>query len=454
MFLLAPTMRGSMSRPTAQPTSSGLLLQPNLPICQQDLPLDRYEDAFRPYAEEYLALPDRTPETILPWLDGYITPAVDHFGDSLLLLAHYYMGGEIVKLVERYGGAVSDSYMLALQALRQPEKKVIVESAVHFMAETVAILAADDQSVWITNPRAGCTMEMMAKDWMVDPVAAQLLERYGDDIATVAYMNTSGRLKALAGRTGGAVCTSSNAHHIVAAIREGASKIFFVPDEHLGRNTAHRLGIEQDRVIVLPQPTHMPPDFQISDCVGGLAAIDQAEMIVWGGYCGVHTVFTTSQVSWWHEQGWEVHVHPECPLDVVLAADGAGSTNYLWKLVEAAPQGAKLAIGTEGHFVQNAKTLAASRGVEVRHLTETPETTPAGCGCATMSRNDPPHLAGMLDLLRRGEAPEINRVLAGDQVAEDTGSRQRLPDEQRAVLVSEAKMALERMISITEASNR
>ncbi len=452
--MLGRTMRGSMSRPAANPTSTGLVLQPTLPICQADLPLDRYEDAFKPYAEEYLALPDRTPETVLPWLDRYVTPAVEYFGDSLLLLAHYYMGGEIVKLVERYGGAVSDSYMLALQALRQPEKKVIVESAVHFMAETVAILAADDQSVWITNPRAGCTMEMMAKDWMVDPVASQLLERYGDDIATVAYMNTSGRLKALAGRTGGAVCTSSNAHHIVASIRETASKVFFVPDEHLGRNTAHRLGIAQNRVAVLPTPSAITPDFRLADMPGGIEVLDKAEMIVWGGYCGVHTVFTTSQVAWWHEQGWEVHVHPECPLDVVLAADGAGSTNYLWKLVEAAPQGARLAIGTEGHFVQNASAFASQRGVEVRHLTETPATSGTGCGCATMSRNDPPHLAGMLDLLRRGDAPEINRVLAGDQVSEDTGARQRLTQDQRATLVAEARLALERMISITEASHR
>jgi quinolinate synthase len=122
----------------------------------------------------------------------YAKPALDHFGDSLLLVAHFYMGGEIVKLVERYGGAVSDSYQLALQAARNPHKKVIVESAVHFMAESIAILAHDDQSVWITNPKAGCTMEMLAKDYMVEPVAEQLIERYGDDLLVIAYMNTGG----------------------------------------------------------------------------------------------------------------------------------------------------------------------------------------------------------------------------------------------------------------------
>ena len=107
--------------------SAGITLQPDVPICQGDLPLDWYQDEFKPYAEEYIALKDRTPECVIPWLDSYIKPAIDHFGDSLLLLAHYYMGGEIVKLVERYGGIVADSYALAMQAKCNPHKKVIVE---------------------------------------------------------------------------------------------------------------------------------------------------------------------------------------------------------------------------------------------------------------------------------------------------------------------------------------
>lgn len=439
-----------MGSSLTNPTATGLRLQPDMPICQQDLPLDRYDEAFVPYAQEYLALPDRTPETVLSWLDGYVVPAIEHFGDSLLLLAHFYMGGEIVKLVERYGGAVADSYVLALQARSQPEKKVIVESAVHFMAETVAILAADDQAVWITNPRAGCTMEMMAKDWMVQPIAAQLIERYGDSMATVAYMNTSGRLKALAGRTGGAVCTSSNAHHIVAATLHDVDRVFFVPDEHLGDNTAHRLGIDRDQTLVLPDPQTLPRDFDLADLPGGLDRLDRAKMIHWGGFCGVHTVFTTEQVAWWHDQGWEVHVHPECPLEVVLAADGSGSTKYLWSLISNAAAGAKIAIGTEGHFVRNAIEHAATRGVEVRPLTDIPGAAAAGCGCATMSRNDPPHLAGMLDLLRRGEAPEINRVLPGDRIDERSGARTRLDSAERDTLVQEAKLALQRMIDVTE----
>lgn len=442
--------------PTAPPRSSGIVLRPDLPVCQTDLPLDWYQEEFKPYAEEYLALPDRKPATVLPWLDRYAIPARDHFGDALLLLAHFYMGGEVVKLVERYGGTIADSYVLALQAARNPTKRVIVESAVHFMAETIAILANDDQSVWITNPKAGCTMEMLAKEWMVLPAAEQLVARYGDDLAVVAYMNTGGRLKALAGRTNGAVCTSSNAHKIVAQIRKEGRRVLFVPDHHLGRNTAWKLGIPLERVVQLAEPREWAKGMKLgpASAPGGLEALDAAEMILWGSYCGVHTVFRREHVDWWRARGWKVLVHPESPLEVVQAAHGSGSTDYLWKAVQGARAGERLVIGTEGHFVRNARELARSRGVEVVHLTEIPEPgfPAAGCGCATMSRNDPPHLAGMLDLLRRGKGPDLNRVLAGDVVDETTGRRERLDDDDRAEMVRDARRALERMIEITEAS--
>jgi quinolinate synthase len=421
-------------------------LQPELPVCQTDLPLDWYQEEFKPYAEEYLALPDRKPATLFAWLDRYVKPAQAHFGDSLLLLAHFYMGGEIVKVVERYGGGVADSYQLALQARNHPEKKVIVESAVHFMAEAIAILAHADQSVWITNPKAGCSMEMLAKDYLVLSVADQLVERYGEALTTVAYMNTGGRLKALAGRTGGAACTSSNAHQVVAWARKSGKRIFFVPDEHLGRNTAHKLGIAPERVFTLPDPRRGQITLDSLD----LAALDRAEMILWGSSCGVHTIFTPAMVRYWQERDYRVLVHPESPLETVLAADGSGSTNYLWSEFEKAPRGAKLAIGTEGHFVKNARSEAIHRGIEVVHLAEIPGSTLGGCGCATMSRNDPPHLAGMLDLLRRGQAPEINRVLAGDVMNERTMGRERLSERERTELVAEARLALENMIAVVE----
>ncbi len=441
--------------PTAPATSSGIRLEPGVPICQTDLPLDWYQAEFKPYAEEYLALPDRTPESVLPWLDGYAAPALAHFGDALLLVAHFYMGGEIVKLVERYGGSVADSYQLALQAVRHPEKKVIVESAVHFMAESIALLANPDQQVWITNPKAGCTMEMLAKDHMVLPVADQLAERFGEELCVVAYMNTSGRLKALAGRTGGAVCTSSNAHQVVDWALRQRQRVFFVPDKHLGRNVASRIGLDlRAEVVALPDPQGLRGNLRLDETTvpGGLAALDRARLILWGSFCGVHTVFQPAQVRWWQARGWRVLVHPESPLEVVQAADGSGSTSYLWNEVLRAPKGSRLAIGTEAHFVANAREQARQRGVEVAQIADIPD--PAlesqGCGCATMSRNDPPHLAGMLDLLRRGTPPDLNRVLPGDAIDELSGRRERLAEAERARLTEEARTALERMIDITE----
>jgi len=438
-----------MSSPYLSP--SGLRIRPDMPICQQDLPLDRYQEEFRPYAEEYLALPDRRADTVLRWLDAYVEPALGQFGPSLMLLAHYYMGGEIVKLVERYGGRIADSYELALQTRSHPEVMHFVESAVHFMAESIAILASDNQSVWITNPKAGCTMEMMAKDWMIEPAFDELRARYGDDLLMIAYMNTSGRVKALAGQTGGSVCTSSNADAILKWALAQGKKIFFVPDRHLGEVVSARAGLKGEDLFqwsggeegarVIPQ--EMTPARR--------EALDRARIVLWGSWCGVHTLFRPDQVEHWRGEGYRVLVHPECPKPVVDAADGAGSTKYLWNAVMQARPGDRIAIATEGHFVRNAREQAALRGVEVVNVADVPD-DPAqsrGCGCATMSRNDPPHLAALLDLLRKGRAPDLNRVLPGDVVSETTGSRERLSERERESLVRDARRSLERMIAVT-----
>ena len=434
-------------------TPSRITLRPGIDLCQSDLPLDWYQDEFRPYAQEYLALPDRTPETVMPWLDGYVRPAIDAFGPSLMLAAHFYMGGEIVKLVERYGGHVGDSYALATMAARSPGAEVIVQSAVHFMAEAIALLAEPHQRVYITNPKAGCTMEMMAREDAVEPITDQLLDRYGDELMVIAYMNTSGRIKALAGRTGGATCTSSNAHLVLDWARRRARRVLFIPDRHLGENTAARIGIAPDRIATLPTPSGYGAAIELDDP----ACCDDAELILWGAYCGVHTVFEPAHVHAWQGLGYTVLVHPECPRSVVECADGQGSTNQLWDMVMTAPRGSRFAIGTEGHFVRNLKEQAAIRGIEVEHLAAAP--VPglrrfAGCGCATMSRNDPPHLAGMLDLLRRGAPPDLNRVLPGDVVSETTGVRDRLAEPERSGMVAHARDAMRRMIEITERARR
>lgn len=206
-------------------------VKPDMQVCQDDYPLDKYQQEFLPYAEEYQALPDRDILTTLYWMQPYVEAAQKHFGDALLLLAHYYMGGEIVKIIQYFGGIIGDSYQLALMAVEHPEKKIIVESAVHFMAESISILAHNDQSVYITNPKSGCTMEMLAKDFMVQPAIDQLNARYGaENILPVCYMNTSGRIKAMTGAQGGAVCTSSNVKKIFQWALQQNKKILFIPD--------------------------------------------------------------------------------------------------------------------------------------------------------------------------------------------------------------------------------
>ena len=192
------------SQTTYQPEKTLMKITNDMSVCQSDYPLDWYPADFIPYAEEYQALPDRKLTTVLAWMTPYIKKAQNHFGDELMLLAHYYMGGDIVRLIEQFGGHIGDSYQLALMAANHPEKSVIIESAVHFMAESISILANEHQHVYITNPKAGCTMEMFAKDFMVEPAFLDLNERYGaKNILPVCYMNTSGRVKAMTGAQGG-----------------------------------------------------------------------------------------------------------------------------------------------------------------------------------------------------------------------------------------------------------
>ncbi len=433
---------------------SGLEIRPGIPICQSDLPLDRYQEEFRPYAEEYLALPSRTPEHVLPWMDRYLQPALAHFGDKLLLLSHYYMGGEIVKLCERYGGRIADSYELALAAAAHPEAEFIVESAVHFMAESIATLAHPHQQVFITNPRAGCTMELYAKEFHIAPFFEQLRERWGEQLMVVAYMNTSGRVKALAGQTGGAVCTSSNAQHVLRWALAHRKKVLWVPDRHLGEVACWQIGLPPQQQYLWPAGTEGMLLKVSSLSAAEQARLDGARVVLWGSSCGVHTVFKPSMVEYWKARGWRVLVHPECPLPVVQAADGTGSTKFLWNAVKDAPRGSRIAIATEAHFVSNARDLGRQHGVEVVHMADipAPEFASMGCGCATMSRNDPPHLVALVDLLAKGRAPDINRVAVGDAVDEVSGFRERLDPEERALVAAHARAALQRMVEITEAA--
>jgi quinolinate synthase len=437
------------------PEKSLLALSNDMAICQSDYPKDWYQQDFIPYAEEYLALPDRKLTTIYQWMAPYVKKAKAHFGDSLLLLAHYYMGGEIVKLIEHFGGIVGDSYQLALMAVRHPEKSTIIESAVHFMAESISILAKPHQDVYITNPKAGCTMEMLAKDFMVEPAFLDLNERFGQqNILPVCYMNTSGRVKAMTGAQGGAVCTSSNVKKIFQWALKQNKKILFIPDRHMGENVAFWLGIEN--IAYWPGGTDGANYNLAAQSQQTLNQFDQAQLILFDSHCAVHTYYSAHMVDYWNSKGYNTVVHPECTNAVIRLAQAAGSTAFIWDHVINDRAGTKkYAIGTENHMVNNLKAAAHGLGIDVVSLGQAPQeglSKPQGCGCATMSRNDPPHLVAVLDLLRQGKTLDYNTVKSGDIVNEFSGMRQRLDEKEQRWVIDNAKKALENMITITEAS--
>lgn len=425
-----------------------------MPICQTDYPLDWYQEEFISYAEEYQALPDRKLSTVIRWMEKYIKPARDHFGNDLLLVAHYYMGGEIAKLTEIFGGNIGDSYQLAMIAVKNPEKKLIVESAVHFMAESIAIMAQPDQKIYLTNPKAGCTMEMHAKGYMVEPAFEQLNQRYSrKNILPVCYMNTSGHLKALAGAQGGAVCTSSNVNKIFEWALRQNKKIFFLPDQFMGENVASWVGIPPEKIVYWPGGNESAQFVLSQQNDSLLKKFDQAQLILFSSHCGVHSYFQAEMVDYWQRQDYSVIVHPECRNEVVKIANAWGSTAFIWDYVVHDRAGTKkYAIGTENHMVQHLKEHCAAKGINVVNLGDALILSKKGmgCGCATMARNDPPHLVALLDLLRQGKAPEFNHVEAGDVINEFTGQRKRLLEKDRLWLIANARLALEKMIEITE----
>ncbi|MFY7697615.1 MAG: quinolinate synthase NadA [Legionella sp.] len=435
-----------------QPSKTMSYITNDMTICQSDYPLDWYQPEFIPYAEEYQALPDRKLTTIIDWMKPYVLKAQDHFGHRLLLLAHYYMGGDIVRLIEQFGGQIGDSYQLALMAATHPEKTVIVESAVHFMAESISILANNNQQVYITNPKSGCTMEMLAKDFMVEPAFLDLNARYGEDnILPVCYMNTSGRVKAMTGAQGGAVCTSSNVKKIFQWAQKQHKKILFIPDQHMGENVAYWLGI--NKIAYWPGGTAGAQYSLDEQNQTTLQTFDAAELILFASHCAVHTHYQPEMCHYWHDLRYTTIVHPECRNDVIRVANQAGSTAFIWDYVVNDRGGTKrYAIGTENHMVDNLKQYCKSLNIEVVNLAEAPHNNSkgVGCGCATMSRNDPPHLVGLLDLLRLGKAMPYNEVKAGDMVNEFTGSRQRLTSNDQSWVIANAKKALQKMIDITE----
>ncbi len=266
-----------------------------------------------------------------------------HWGERLLVLTHHYQRAEVVALNDFVG----DSYELSRQARDAAGAEFIVFCGVRFMAEAAEVLRRESQRVLQPDPQSGCPLADFAPtDQAEQAWRAVAAARGADAVMPVVYMNSSASLKALVGRNGGTVCTSSNAPRAFEWAFGQRPLVFFFPDEHLGRNTARKLGIADDAVAVW-DPT--APD-------GGLDAetLKRIQVLLWRGYCHVHTHFTTAQIAAARQRhpDCRVIVHPECPVEVVAAADGDGSTAYIVEQAERAAAGATLVIGTEINLVR------------------------------------------------------------------------------------------------------
>ena len=320
-------------------------------------------------------------------------------GERVFVLGHHYQRDEVIAFADVTG----DSFRLAREAAARPEAEFIVFCGVHFMAESADILTTDGQQVVLPDLAAGCSMADMAAIDQVEEAWAVLADA-GVDARTVpvSYMNSSAAIKAFTGRHGGTVCTSSNAQ---VALRwafdqvggvDGDGKVLFLPDQHLGRNTAVRqLGIPLERCVV----------FDPRRPGGGLTTqqLADARMILWKGHCSVHGRFSAQNVADVRERvpGVSVLVHPECKHEVVAAADLVGSTEYIIRALDAAPAGSSWAIGTELNLVR--RLAAQHPDKQVHYLDSTV------CFCSTMNRIDLPHLVWALESLVEGRVP--NRIV-------------------------------------------
>jgi len=346
-----------------------------------------------------------------------IIAAKETLGERLVILGHFYQRDEVVQHADYLG----DSFQLARAATAHPEAEYIVFCGVHFMAETADILSNENQKVILPNLAAGCSMADMADEDSVEQCWAQLEELYGtepDDqgrvpVIPVTYMNSSAALKAFCGEHGGIVCTSSNAATVLEWAFERGQRVLFFPDQHLGRNTAKHMGISVDQM----------PLWQGRKPLGGNSAetLSDAKVILWNGFCSVHKRFNVGQIEKARADFEDVRVivHPECPMEVVDAADEFGSTDYIRKAVAAATEPTTFAIGTEVNMVQ-------------RLASQYPQHTifcldPVVCPCSTMYRIHPGYLAWVLEELVAGNA--VNQIQVSQHVQ------------------ANAKIALERMLA-------
>ncbi len=324
-------------------------------------------------------------------------------GRRLLILGHHYQQDDVIALADLRG----DSYQLSQQAADSRDCRAIAFCGVHFMAETADVLANRPEqverrggrvTVVLPDLKAGCSMADMAAIDQVEDCWEQLAEVLDvEDVMPVTYVNSAASLKAFCGRHGGIVCTSSNARAVLEWSFQRRRRVLFFPDQHLGRNTALKMGISLGEM-----PVWDPRQSEL----GGIdrAAVRDSRVLLWKGHCSVHQMFQPQHVAQFRAKypGIKILVHPECTMEVVEQADVIGSTNRIIQAVEQAPPGSRWAIGTELHLVQRLKHAHPEQ--EIHFL------SPLVCMCATMYRIDLPHLCWALENLAAGTPVNVVRV--------------------------------------------
>lgn len=382
------------------------------------LPLGRGRD---PLSERGVECPGDLPAASDPDLVARARAAKEALGDKVFVLGHHYQRDEVIQFADVTG----DSFKLARDAAARPEAEYIVFCGVHFMAESADILTGPDQQVVLPDLAAGCSMADMARIAQVEAAWEALAEAgVRDQVVPVTYMNSSAAIKAFCGRNGGVVCTSSNAEVALewAFDQHGPdTKVLFLPDQHLGRNTAVlQLGLSLDDCVVWNP--HKPN--------GGLTReqLRDARMILWQGHCSVHGRFSPDVVDELRARDPEINilVHPECRHEVVLKADHVGSTEFIIKTIEAAPAGSSWAIGTELNLVQRLADAHPDKRIVFLDRNV--------CYCSTMNRIDLPHLVWALESLVEGVV--VNRI------------------EVDPTTEAEALVALQRMLDLPGRSHR
>ncbi|MEU7694538.1 quinolinate synthase NadA [Microbispora hainanensis] len=381
-------------------------------ITETGLPLFILGRGTDPHSERGVDCPGELPPASDPTLVERARVAKERLGDRLFVLGHHYQRDEVIQFADVTG----DSFKLAREAAARPEAEYIVFCGVHFMAESADILTSDTQKVVLPDLAAGCSMADMATFTQVED-CWDALEDAGiaDQVVPITYMNSSADIKAFCGRHGGAVCTSSNARRALDWAFEQGEKVLFLPDQHLGRNTAVlEMGLSLDDCVVYNP--HRPN--------GGLTReqLENAKMILWKGHCSVHGRFSAACVDEVRERipGVNVLVHPECRHEVVTKADYVGSTEYIIRKLEEAPAGSSWAVGTELNLVRRLANRFPDKTITFLDRTV--------CYCSTMNRIDLPHLVWALESLADGEV--VNQIT----VDEDT--------------THWAKVALDRMLAL------